>query len=77
MNQLKDSKKDYIPILYKYLFLFLVGGFSYFYIEILFRGFSHFSMIVCGGLAFILCGLINQLMHFRISLITQIPDWNL
>lgn len=57
--------------LYKYLFLFLVGGFSYFYIEILFRGYSHFSMIICGGLAFILCGAINQLMHFRISLISQ------
>lgn len=57
--------------LYKYLFLFLVGGFAYFYIEILFRGYSHFSMIICGGLAFILCGAINQLMHFRISLISQ------
>lgn len=57
--------------LYKYLFLFLVGGFTYFYIEILFRGYSHFSMIICGGLAFILCGAINQLMHFRISLISQ------
>ena len=56
---------------FKYLFLFLVGGFTYFYIEILFRGYSHFSMIICGGLAFILCGLINQLMHFRISLLTQ------
>lgn len=56
---------------FKYLFLFLVGGFSYFYIEILFRGYSHFSMIICGGLAFIFCGLINQLTHFRISLISQ------
>lgn len=56
---------------FKYLFLFLVGGFTYFYIEILFRGYSHFSMIICGGLAFIFCGLINQLMHFRISLLTQ------
>lgn len=57
--------------IYKYIFLFLIGGFSYFYMEILFRGFSHFSMIICGGLAFILCGLINQLMHFRVSIIIQ------
>lgn len=63
--------KNVTPPVYKYLFLFLVGGFTYFYIEILFRGFSHFSMIICGGLAFIFCGLINQLMHFNISLITQ------
>lgn len=60
-----------LPAIYKYTFLFLVGGFSYFYMEILFRGFSHFSMIICGGLAFILCGLINQLMHFRVSIIIQ------
>jgi len=56
---------------YKYLFLFLLGGFTYFYIEILFRGYSHFSMIICGGLAFIFCGLINQLCTFKISIITQ------
>ena len=55
----------------KYIFLFLIGGFSYFYIEILFRGYSHFSMIICGGLALILCGMINQISNFRISLITQ------
>lgn len=60
-----------ISSLYKYLFLFLVGGFAYFYIEILFRGFSHFSMIICGGLAFVLCGWIDQLTHFRISIVTQ------
>ncbi|MCM1158563.1 MAG: putative ABC transporter permease [Bacteroidales bacterium] len=64
------AKSNFLSF-YKYLFLFLVGGFAYFYIEILFRGFSHFSMIICGGLAFIFCGLINQLTHFRISLITQ------
>lgn len=67
----RNSKKILTPAVYKYLFLFLVGGFSYFYIEILFRGYSHFSMIICGGLALILCGLINQLMHFRISIIAQ------
>lgn len=71
MNANKNNRKKNILALYKYLFLFLVGGFSYFYIEILFRGYSHFSMIICGGLAFIFCGLINQLMHFRISLIVQ------
>ena len=71
MEQLLTENKNITPPVYKYLFLFLVGGFAYFYIEILFRGFSHFSMIICGGLAFIFCGLINQLMYFDISLITQ------
>lgn len=55
----------------KYLFLFLAGGFTYFYIEIWYRGFSHYSMIICGGLALILCGAINQLANFKISFITQ------
>lgn len=56
---------------YKYLFLFLTGGFTYFYMEIFYRGFSHFSMIICGGLAFIFCGILNQLTHFKMSIITQ------
>lgn len=71
MKQLISNNKNILLSTFKYLFLFLIGGFTYFYLEILYRGFSHFSMIICGGLAFIFCGLINQLMHFRISLITQ------
>ena len=71
MTYTQSNRTTFIPLFFKYLFLFLLGGFAYFYIEILFRGFSHFSMIICGGLAFILCGLINQLMHFRISLVSQ------
>ena len=59
-------------ILYKYLFLFLLGGFGYFYIEILFRGHSHFSMIICGGLAFIFCGMLNQFFPFKITLFAQV-----
>lgn len=64
-------KKEFSVLILKYLFLFLIGGFSYFYMEIYFRGFSHFSMIICGGIAFILCGCINQLTRFRYSIITQ------
>lgn len=60
-----------LPILYKYLFLFLLGGFGYFYIEILFRGHSHFSMIICGGLAFISCGILNQIFPNKLSFLTQ------
>ena len=64
--------KDYInDKVYKYLFLFIIGGFTYFYMEIAFRGFSHFSMIVCGGLAFVLCGALNQITHFKLSIISQ------
>ena len=56
---------------FKYVFLFLIGGFSYYFLEIAFRGYSHFSMIICGGLAFVLSGALNQWSHFEMSLISQ------
>lgn len=71
MDQTLHHSQNITVIFMKYLFLFLIGGFSYFYIEILFRGFSHFSMIICGGLAFLLCGAMNQLTHFKLSIISQ------
>lgn len=39
--------------------------------EIAFRGYSHVSMIICGGLSFILSGALNQWSHFEMSLISQ------
>lgn len=56
---------------YKYLSLFLLGGFSYYFLEVLYRGYSHISMIICGGICFILTGLINQILGFNIALISQ------
>lgn len=44
----------------KYLFLFLTGGVCYFGIEILARGFSHWTMAVVGGICFVLIGLLNE-----------------
>ncbi len=70
MNSYKQSFIN-LQTTFKYLFLFLIGGFAYFYIEILFRGYSHFSMIICGGLAFIFCGGINQLFPGKVSVLTQ------
>ena len=46
---------------YKYLTLFLTGGMIYYYMEIFIRGYSHYSMIICGGLAMICCGGLNQI----------------
>lgn len=71
ITHLKANTSLSLVSFFKYLFLFLIGGFSYFYIEIIYRGFSHFSMIICGGLALIFCGLLNQATHFHMSLITQ------
>ncbi|MGN0437263.1 MAG: hypothetical protein ACI4F4_01985 [Lachnospiraceae bacterium] len=57
--------------LYKNLFLFIAGGFTYFYIEIAFRGYSHYSMIICAGLAFIICGNLKKIFKRNISFVTQ------
>lgn len=55
----------------KYLFLFLTGGFAYGGIEILSRGYSHISMLVAGGICFILIGLLNEGYSWKMSIISQ------
>lgn len=49
-----------IKVFIKYLILFLLGGYIYYGIEILWRGYSHWSMIICGGICFIYAGLQNE-----------------
>lgn len=48
----------------KPLVLFGTGGFLYYAIEILWRGYSHWTMFLLGGLCFILVGLINEVFKF-------------
>ena len=55
----------------KHIFLFLVGGTLYYFIEILFRGFSHPSMFICGGICFLFVGLLNEFKAFKIPLVWQ------
>lgn len=44
----------------KGLILFCIGGFAYVGIEILARGYSHWSMFLVGGICFLLIGLLNE-----------------
>ena len=44
----------------KDLTLFLIGGVFYYSLEVIFRGYSFPAMAVCGGLCFIICGVINE-----------------
>lgn len=55
----------------KYCLLFLVGGFAYGAFEIICRGYSHVSMFIAGGICFILIGLLNHLLPWEMSLISQ------
>lgn len=49
-----------MKVFLKYLTLFLVGGVFYYSLEVIFRGYSFPAMAVCGGLCFIICGVINE-----------------
>ena len=40
---------------------FLIGGLLYQMVEILWRGYSHPSMFIVGGLCFVLLGLLNEI----------------
>lgn len=40
--------------------LFCIGGLAYVLIELLWRGYSHWSMFIVGGMCFILIGGINE-----------------
>lgn len=45
----------------KYSILLLIGGVAYYCIELLARGFSHWTMFFVGGICFILIGIINEI----------------
>lgn len=50
----------------KYLLLFVTGGLLYNIIEILLRGWSHWTMFILGGVCFICLGLINELLPWTL-----------
>ena len=53
------------------LILFSIGGISYLIIELLWRGQSHWSMFILGGLCFLIIGLLNEHYTFEIPLPVQ------
>jgi uncharacterized membrane protein len=55
----------------KHIFLFVVGGTIYLGIELIFRGYSHYSMFFLGGLCFVCMGLINEVLSWGTPLWKQ------
>ena len=55
----------------KYEFLFFVGATIYVVIEKLYRGYSHWTMFLLGGICFIALGLINEVMPWDMPLLLQ------
>lgn len=56
--------------LIKWFTIFMTGGLIYYFIEIAVRHYSHYSMILCGGMATLLCGGLNQTFK-KMSVFTQ------
>ena len=55
----------------KTFILMNIGGLVYVIIELLYRGYSHWTMYLVGGLCFIQLGLINEVMPWTTAIETQ------
>ncbi|MBW7573960.1 putative ABC transporter permease [Caproiciproducens faecalis] len=58
-------------ILWKDVFLFVVGGDIYIIMEICYRGYSHWSMFALGGVCFLGLGYINRFFSWDTPLVLQ------
>jgi len=56
----------------KYLFLFDIGGLIYIMIEFIWRGESHWTMFLLGGICFIYLGLINEVFPWEMPMWRQV-----
>ncbi len=57
--------------LFKYTILLIYGGVIYYFIELIYRGYSHYTMILVGGFCFICIGLLNEFYAYKMPLIKQ------
>lgn len=51
--------------------LFIVGGIIYVLMEIIGRGFTHWSMFIVGGLCFVIIGLLNEWYTWSMPFLIQ------
>lgn len=56
----------------KYLSLFGIGGLLYILIEIFWRGRSHWTMFILGGICFVFLGSINEVLPWEMPLWQQV-----
>lgn len=57
--------------LFKHLCLMVIGALLYMWVEILYRGYTHWTMGVVGGICFLLIGLINEYLSWETPLWLQ------
>lgn len=60
-----------MKIAFKELVLFLIGAALYVMIELLWRGYSHWTMLILGGVCFVCLGLINEIIPWNVALWKQ------
>ena len=58
-----------LKLIGKFLALFLIGGAAYFCIECLWRGWSHWTMFILGGICFVIIGGLNEFYGW------EMPFW--
>lgn len=70
-NKEKKMPKTTAYEFFKLLLLFLMGGMIYFAIELAYKGESHFSMFIVGGVCFVLIGALNSYFDKEMTLLKQ------
>lgn len=63
--------KQIFKIILKYIVLFIFGGLIYITIELICRGYSHWTMFILGGACFIMIGSINNFLSWETPLAVQ------
>ena len=56
----------------KYAFLFWFGGATYVALEVLWRGYSHWTMLLLAGILFIIVGLLNEIWSWNLKFRYQV-----
>ena len=56
----------------EYLFLWTFGGCLYYSFEVIFRGFSHWSMFILGGICFVFFAIQGKMVHWQDALWRQL-----
>ena len=64
--------KQKIILVLQLLFLFCVGAFTYMGIELMWRGFTHWTMGVVGGICFLIIGALNEGYNWKMPFPKQV-----
>lgn len=64
----KGLRLNYLLVYYA---LYFIGGFVYVGLELLWRGYSHYTMFIVGGICFLIVGSMNEVINKPMSLLLQ------